>query len=78
MRWPPILAILCLLAGLLVPRIASTSTAAGAETRVWAFHLAEQVRVGVERSLTLTGSSKGSRTQIPCASLVRSMELAPF
>jgi hypothetical protein len=48
-----LLAILCLLASLLVPGIASASTAAGAETRVWAFDLADQVRVEVERSLTL-------------------------
>jgi hypothetical protein len=51
-RWP-ILALLCLLASLLVPGIASASTAPGAETRVWAFDLADQARVGVERSLTL-------------------------
>jgi len=51
-RWP-ILALLCVLASLLVPGIASASTVVGAETRVWAFDLADQVRVGVERSLTL-------------------------
>ena len=50
-RWF-ILVILCFLASLLVPGIASTSTAAGAETRVWAFDLADQLRVGVEHSLT--------------------------
>ena len=45
--------LLCVLASLLVPGIASASTASGAETRVWAFNLADGVRVGVERSLTL-------------------------
>ncbi len=42
-----------LLASLLVPGIASASTAAGAETRVWAFDLADESHVGVEPSLTL-------------------------
>jgi len=42
----------CALASLLVPGIASASTVTGAETRVWAFDLADQVDVGVERSLT--------------------------
>ena len=51
-RWP-ILMLLCVLASLLVPGIASASTAAGAETRVWAFDFAGHARVGVERSLTL-------------------------
>lgn len=51
-RWP-LLAILCVLASLLAPGIASASTAPGAETRVWAFDLQNQVGVGVERSLTL-------------------------
>jgi hypothetical protein len=51
-RWP-LLAILYLLASLLVPGIASASTAAGSETRVWAFDLADQAHVGVERSLAL-------------------------
>jgi len=50
-RWP-LLAILCVLASLLVPGIASASTAAGAETRVWASDLAEQVGVGAEHLLT--------------------------
>ncbi len=47
------LAILFVLASLLVPGIASATTAPGAETRVWAFDLADDVGVGVERSLTL-------------------------
>jgi len=51
-RWP-LLAILCVLASLLVPGTASASSAADAETRVGAFDLADQVRVAVERSLTL-------------------------
>lgn len=51
-RWY-VLAILCCLSSLLVPGIRSASTAAGAETRVWAFDPAGQVHVGVERSLTL-------------------------
>jgi hypothetical protein len=51
-RWP-ILALLCVLASLLVPGIASASTASVAETRVWAFDLQDQAHVGVERSLTL-------------------------
>ena len=51
-RWP-ILAIVCVLASLLVPGIASASTAAGPETRVWAFELHDQVGVRIERSLTL-------------------------
>ncbi len=49
----PILMLLCALASQLVPGIASASTASGAETRVWAFELADGVRVGGERSLTL-------------------------
>ena len=51
-RWP-IVMLLCVLASLLVPGIASASMASGAETRVWAFDLQDQVRVGGERSLTL-------------------------
>lgn len=51
-RWP-ILALLCVLASLPVPGIASASTAAEAETRVPAFDLADQACVGIERSLTL-------------------------
>lgn len=47
------LALLCILASLLVPGIASPSTAAGAEARVWASDFADGVGVGVERSLTL-------------------------
>lgn len=45
--------LLCVLASLLVPGIASASTAADAETRVRAFDLQIPTRVGVERSLTL-------------------------
>lgn len=51
-RWP-ILMLLSVLATLLDPGIASASTAAGAETRGWAFDFADGVRVGVQRSLTL-------------------------
>ena len=51
-RWP-LLAILCFLASLLVPGIASAHSAVGAENRVWDFGLAGQLHVGVERSLTL-------------------------
>jgi len=40
-------------ASLLVPGISSASPAAAAETRVWAFELAGQVRVGDEAALTL-------------------------
>ena len=47
------LVLACVLASLLVPRIASANTAAGAENHVWAFDLAGQVGVEVERSLTL-------------------------
>ncbi len=50
-RWP-LFAILCVLASLLVPGIASASTAPGAETRVGAFDLQDQVHVGLECSLT--------------------------
>lgn len=49
-RWPVFL-LLCALASLLVPGIAA-SMASGAEIRVWACDLADQVHVGVERSLT--------------------------
>lgn len=49
----PLLAILFALASLLVPGIASASTTVGAETRVGASDLAEQVHVGVERSASL-------------------------
>jgi hypothetical protein len=49
----PILAILCVLESLLVPGIASASTAPGSETRVGAFGFAEQVRIGGSASLTL-------------------------
>ncbi|MBX3373176.1 MAG: hypothetical protein KF817_05020 [Phycisphaeraceae bacterium] len=48
----PLLAILCVLASLLVPAIASANSAAGAETLAWAFDLQDQVGVKVERSLT--------------------------
>lgn len=51
-RWP-LLAILCLLATLLAPRIASASATSGAESRVWAFDLQDQVGIGVSASLTL-------------------------
>jgi len=51
-RWP-IVALLCVLASLLVPGIASASTVASAENRVRAFDLADQVRIEVEASLTL-------------------------
>ena len=47
-----LVAILCLLASLLVPRIASASMTTGAENRAGAFDVAEQVHVGVDRSLT--------------------------
>ena len=49
----PILMLLCLLASLLVPGIASASTAAGTETRVGAFDFADQARVGGSAALTL-------------------------
>ena len=51
-RWP-ILALLCVLASLLVPGIASASAVSSAENRVWAFDLAEQIHVGESASLTL-------------------------
>jgi hypothetical protein len=51
-RWP-ILMLLCALASLLVPGIASASTAAGAENRVWAFDLQDQIGIGGSASLTL-------------------------
>ena len=50
-RWP-IFALLCVLASLLVPGIASAHSAAGAENRVWGFDLAEQIHVGGQRALT--------------------------
>jgi hypothetical protein len=50
-RWP-FLAILCALASLLVPGIASAGTAAGAETRIGVFDLSEQVRIRGSASLT--------------------------
>ena len=46
------LAILSVLASLLVLGIASASSAAGAETRVWAFDLAENVHVAGRDALT--------------------------
>lgn len=49
----PILMLLCGLASLLAPGIASASTAVGAETRVGDFDLADGIRVGLKRSLTL-------------------------
>ena len=53
MRLAPILPTLCaLVASLLAPGIASSSTATTSETRVWAFDLADGTYVGVERSLT--------------------------
>ena len=48
-----LMAVLCVLASLLVPGIASASTAPGAETRVWAFDRQNQVGAEVEPSLTL-------------------------
>ena len=50
-RWP-ILALLCVLASLLVPGTASAHSATGAENRVWAFDLAEQVHVAGQQALT--------------------------
>ncbi len=50
-RWP-ILALLCVLASLLVPGIASASAGSSAENRVWAFDLAEQVHVDGAAALT--------------------------
>ncbi len=46
------LSILFGLASLLVPGIASAHSAAGAESRVWAFDLADQVHVAGRRALT--------------------------
>jgi len=51
-RWP-ILALLCVLASLLAGGIASAHSATGAENRVWAFDLAEQVHVAGASALTL-------------------------
>ena len=48
----PLFAILPLLASLLVPRIASTSTAVGNGTRVGTFDLVTQVCLGVDAPLT--------------------------
>ncbi len=50
-RWP-ILALLCVLASLLVPGIASAHPVSGAENRVWAFDLAEQAHVAGQHALT--------------------------
>jgi len=50
-RWP-ILALLCVLASLLVPGIASAHATSSAGNRVWAFDLAEQVHVAGQRALT--------------------------
>ncbi len=50
-RWP-ILALLCVLASLLVPGIASASAVSSAENRVWAFELPEQVHVTGQHALT--------------------------
>jgi hypothetical protein len=44
--------LLCVLASLLVPGIASAHSAAGAENRVWAFDLSEQVHVAGAATLT--------------------------
>ncbi len=51
-QWP-IFPLLCVLASLLAPVIASADWAAGAETRVLAFHIAGQIYTGKERSVTL-------------------------
>jgi len=48
-----LITLLGFLVSLLVPEIASASTAASAETRVWGFEFADGVRAGVECSLTL-------------------------
>ena len=48
----PILALLCLLASLLVPGIASAHSATGAENRVWAFDLQGEVHVAGQHALT--------------------------
>ena len=50
-RWP-ILALLCVLTSLLAGGTASASSPSGAENRVWAFDLAEQVHVAGELALT--------------------------
>ena len=50
-RWP-ILALLCVLASLLVPGIASANSSPGAENRVWDFSAQEQTRAGGASALT--------------------------
>ena len=51
-RWS-ILALLCVLASLLVPGIASANSSPGAENRVWDFSTQEQVCAGSAAALTL-------------------------
>jgi len=63
-----VLALLCVLASLLVPGITSANMASGAENRVWAFDLADGVRVGVERSLTPALHQGCELAQYDCAS----------
>ena len=66
-RWP-ILALLCVLASLLVPGAASAHSAAGAENRVWAFDLAEQVHVAGQHALTLELRQGSERAEYDSAS----------
>ena len=51
-RWP-IVALLCVLASLLVPSIASAHATSGAESRAWDFSTQENVCVGGAAALTL-------------------------
>ncbi len=66
-RWP-ILALLCVLASLLVPGTASAHSVAGAENRVWAFNLAEQVHVAGAATLTLELHQGCELAEYGCAS----------
>ncbi len=66
-RWPT-LALLCALASLLVPGIASASAGGSAENRVWAFDLAEQVHVAGQRALTLELHQGCELAEYDCAS----------
>jgi len=66
-RWS-ILALLCVLASLLVPGTVSAHSATGAENRLWAFDLAEQVHVGGAAPLTLNLHQGSESAQYDVAS----------
>ncbi len=68
MKGRHLLALLCVLASLLVPGTTSANAAVSAQSRVWAFDLAEQVHVAGQRALTLELQWGSALAEYDCAS----------